>query len=127
MKLAFIDEAENYTIDENGVLRRVSTGRPLKPKVDRHGRLRYGYMVNGIQVHKYTHRLVAEFFSDWYQDDMEVVFKDGNSLNCRIGNLELGPNPVYGVGVTKRYLTKYEPKEVKTFNEEEFIAECRAA
>lgn len=68
------------------------SGRILKRAI-RQGRVNYAFVVlcrNATPENKYVHTLVLEAFVGPRPPDMECRHLDGNSLNCRLGNLEWG-------------------------------------
>lgn len=63
-------------------------GRPLKPSVNPKGYKIVNLSINGNQVGKAVHTLVARAFVDGYAEGLQVNHKDGNKLNNNADNLE---------------------------------------
>ena len=88
-KRIIIDNKEtNYTINENGEVKNLLTGKILKGSYTKAG---YQYMrisVDGIKYRFYTHRKVAEMFVEGYAPDYVVNHINGDKTDNRASNLE---------------------------------------
>lgn len=88
-KKIFINDLETqYSIDEMGRVKNLETGKYLKGSYTRQGYHYIRISVNGIKYRFYTHRKVAEYFVEGYQEDFVVNHKDGNKQNNAASNLE---------------------------------------
>lgn len=67
---------------------RVEKGRVLKQQLDKYGYLFVCFNVNGKQINRKVHRLVAETFISNPDNLPEINHKDNNPLNNNISNLE---------------------------------------
>ena len=63
-------------------------GRILKQQLHHNGYLRVGFYVNGKNVHKLVHRLVAQTFIPNPNGLPEVNHKDGDRTNNNVDNIE---------------------------------------
>ena len=77
---------ENYEVSDIGRVRRISSGRILKPILDSTGYYTQNLSLNGKQAPVRVHRLVAEAFVS--QFNITVNHKDGDKLNNHPDNLE---------------------------------------
>lgn len=83
-----IGDFPNYQVSSNGRVRNITTGRLLKPGINKHG---YPIVVlsnNGVAKTKTVHRLVADTFYDGCHDGLVVDHLDGNKTNNFIANLD---------------------------------------
>ena len=88
------DCAGNYEASSEGDIRRVSTGRILKPRRSHVDDLGYVYVVlyeNGVPHYRYIHQLVARVFIGPCPDGYEVNHRDARPSNNRLANLEYIP------------------------------------
>ena len=89
MKWEDVEGFENYyEVSSEGDLRRKSTGRILKPKIDKDGYLEYCLCVNSQRTYRRGHRLVAIAFIPNPEDKPEVNHKDNIKHHNYIDNLE---------------------------------------
>jgi len=70
--------------------RRRTRGGVLRPKLNKRGYLAVNLVAEGKQRTHEIHRLVASAFLGPRPEGSEVRHLDGDSLNCRIGNLSYG-------------------------------------
>lgn len=82
-----IDGFNNYEISTLGKVKNVKTGRILKAANNGTGYLQVRLCVNGKVVHKYVHRLVAEYFIPNLDNKTDVNHIDEDKLNNRADNL----------------------------------------
>lgn len=80
--------AENYLIDRDGTVYSLRTNRTLVPSKRRNGYLQYNFCINGKQLTRLAHRLVAEKWIDNPLNLPEVNHMDGDKLNNDVLNLE---------------------------------------
>lgn len=94
-----IQDFEDYEINNNGVIRRISyNGNAknkqykvpyyIKPRKDKDGYLRYTLCKNGKMKYFFAHRLVAKTFIPNPNKLPVVNHKDGNKENNNVDNLE---------------------------------------
>lgn len=76
-----------YQVDDLGTVYS-QKGRPLKYSVNPNGYAIVQIIIDGKQVGRSVHTLVARTFIDGYQEGLQVNHKDGNKLNNRADNLE---------------------------------------
>ena len=83
-------ETDAYEVSSDGLIRNAKTGRILKTQIDDHGRERVTIQVNGMKQTRMVHRLVAEAFYNIGLGEANAYHRDGNKLNNRIDNIEIG-------------------------------------
>ena len=85
-----IEGFEDYMVSSDGKVWSLKKGKKkeLKPKTDSCGYLLVRLYINGRQVHKYIHRLVAEAFISNPDNLPQVNHKDENKTNNCVDNLE---------------------------------------
>ena len=76
----------NYFIFENGDVINQKTNKKLKPQNNGNGYLKVTLTIDGKQVQKYVHRLVAELYL--LDKSIQVNHIDGDKSNNHISNLE---------------------------------------
>lgn len=79
-------ESSKYIIYPDGTIINEKTGRPLKPQDNGKGYKKVTLTINGKQIQKYVHRLVAELFLS--TKSIQVNHKNGNKSDNRVENLE---------------------------------------
>lgn len=84
-----VEEYEGlYQVSNLGRVKRVKTGRILKPLKHPHGYLNVGLSKNGIVSNKTIHRLVAKAFIQNLENKPEVNHIDEEKTNNNVNNLE---------------------------------------
>ena len=78
---------KKYQVDDLGVIYS-QKGEPLKPSINPNGYAIVQIVIDGKQVGRSVHTLVARTFVDGYEEGLQVNHKDGNKLNNRTDNLE---------------------------------------
>ena len=89
-KTVIIKGHPNYSIDINGVVTNITTGKILKPSIDKYG-YKYVHLALGKRgkfKQCMIHRAVAEAFIPNLENKPQVNHKDGNKLNNNVNNLE---------------------------------------
>jgi len=76
----------NYLVFENGDIINQKTNKKLKPQNNGNGYLKVTLTIEGKQVQKYVHRLVAELYL--LDKSIQVNHIDGDKSNNHISNLE---------------------------------------
>lgn len=82
-----IEGFENYSIDTEGNVRNVKTGRLLSPAKKHKGYLCVHLFKNGKQNHKTIHRLVAQAFIPNFENKSQVNHKNNLRSDNRVENL----------------------------------------
>lgn len=100
---------ENYSIDEQGVVRNIVKGtvKSVKPNKQT-GYLQVDLWKNNISHKKYIHRLIAEAFIPNPLNLPEVNHIDGNRQNNDISNLEWVDSQGNKIHAVKTGLRKYK-------------------
>lgn len=75
-----------YLVDKNGSIYNENTKRQLKPQNNGNGYLKVTLTINGKQIQKYVHRIVAETYL--INKSIQVNHKDGDKGNNNVSNLE---------------------------------------
>lgn len=112
-KLAFVTMKgvkTNLIISSRGILYALNDGKIeiVKPYLEKSGHLRYSKKINGKDVKKYIHQMVAEAFIPNPKNKPEVHHKDGNELNNDYRNLMWVTHKEHVI-LTK-YLNQYKGK-----------------
>jgi hypothetical protein len=83
---------EDYVISSSGEIRRFPFLRDDVVATNKaaNGGLKVTLGDLGYYSTRMLNRLVAENFLDDYDDQLEVVFIDGDKTNCRVDNLKMG-------------------------------------
>lgn len=79
--------SSEYHVDEFGIVYS-KRGNPLKPSVNPNGYEIVQLMVEGKQIGKAVHTLVARAFVPGFKDGLQVNHKDGDKRNNKADNLE---------------------------------------
>lgn len=101
-----------YEISDEGEVRRISTGKILKQKVEKNGYVRVHLSVDGVAKSELIHRLVAKTFIPNPHKYKTVNHKDENKKNNRVCNLEwcdMSYQNRYGIGAKNRNKAKERP------------------
>jgi predicted P-loop ATPase len=77
-----------YLIYPNGDIVNEKTKRKLKPQNNGNGYLKVTLTIKGVQVQKYIHRLVAEYYIERQKGKNQVNHKNGIKGDNRVENLE---------------------------------------
>ena len=77
-----------YLIFKDGLIKNEKTGRYLKQQNNGRGYMKVTLTINGIQIQRYVHRLIAEYFVDNPFNKKQVNHKDGNKQNNYYSNIE---------------------------------------
>ena len=77
-----------YEVSDAGRVRNVATGRFLKPTTMTIGYTKVSPVMDGKNVHRYVHHLVAEAFIGRRPPGSEVNHIDGDKANASASNLE---------------------------------------
>lgn len=88
MKAFIIPQFKNYTITKNGTIVNSKTGNTLKPSVNPKGYLVAYFSIDGKNISRLLHRLIALTFIPNPENKPQVNHKNGNKLDNRICNLE---------------------------------------
>ena len=83
-----IDGFPNYTINRNGVVKNIVTGKVKKPSKGANGYLYVDLYNQGASKKFYIHRLLGEHFIPNPHNKRTINHKDGNKLNNSLDNLE---------------------------------------
>lgn len=86
--MKIINGFSNYSIDENGIVKNIFTGRIIKPHTDKKGYKRIGLKVGNSRKKFYVHRLVANTFISNPQNKATVNHKNGIKSDNNVNNLE---------------------------------------
>lgn len=100
-----IEGYKDYSVDEQGNVWSLKTGRVLKPEIHTNGYLRVGLFKDGKQKHYRVHRLVAETFIPNPLGLPEVNHIDEDKTNNCVDNLEWCDskyNMNYGTAINRR-------------------------
>lgn len=84
----------NYEVSEDGYITNIRSGRDLQPTAAFGKYMKVRLYENGVGTTHQVHRLVAEAFLPDYDEGFEVELVDFDTLNCAVGNLQMGPRPV---------------------------------
>jgi len=79
---------DKYEVHKDGTIENTKTGRFLKPQNNGSGYLKVTLTIEGKQIQKYVHRLVAEAYSDKPEWANQVNHIDGDKSNNDCQNLE---------------------------------------
>ena len=90
----------------------------LKCSSGNNGYLAVHFFHNKLIYPKYTHRLVAEYFLDNFDNSLQVNHKDFNTANNIVNNLEMVTN-LENAGHKKLAKRKCSIKKGHTLNEEQ--------
>lgn len=82
------NEFTNYAISNLCNVKNITTGKILKPQIDRYGYVYVCLANKGFNKKKKVHRLMAEIFVPNPLSKKEVNHKDGNTKNNLAENLE---------------------------------------
>lgn len=93
-----------YFVCENGDIINSKTNKKLKPQNNGNGYLKVTLSIDGGQIQRYVHRLVAECFL--LNKSLQVNHKDGNKENNNIENLEWCTNSENQIHAHKTGLKK---------------------
>ena len=111
-------EYENtYEVSVFGEVRRIKTGKILKPKIEKNGYVRIRLSQNGIAKSKLLHRIVAKAFIPNPLNHNTVNHKDEKKQNNKMDNLEwvsMSYQNSYGVGAICR--NKFKEKPVNQYD-----------
>jgi len=77
-----------YLISDDGVIVSKRTGRPIKPKLSKHGYMVFTMYGDGRRRTEYVHRVIATAFCPNTKDGSEVNHLDGDKKNNAASNLE---------------------------------------
>lgn len=81
----------NYSVSPTGQVRRESTGKVLKPRIDRYGYVKYTLYRDGVPHYRTAHRLVAlSILGPPPPGKGLVLHKDDNPENNEVSNLYWG-------------------------------------
>lgn len=86
--MKIINGFSNYSIDENGIIKNIFTGRIIKPHTDKKGYKRIGLKIGNSRKNFYVHRLVASTFISNPKNKTTVNHKNGIKSDNNINNLE---------------------------------------
>jgi len=75
-----------YAISKDGTVTNTNTGKTIKPQDNGNGYKKVTLTIDGNQVQKYIHRLVAEAYL--INKSIQVNHKDGDKSNNHVDNLE---------------------------------------
>ena len=89
---------------KQGNAERFVKGRFLKPQIDRYGYLQVNFRVNGKQVHRKVHRIIASCFIPNPDNLPEVNHRDCNIINNLPNNLEWCTSE-YNIAYREKYGT----------------------
>lgn len=84
----------NYEVSNKGEIRNKESGKKISQQKKYNGKVKNDYMrvsirINGKQVCRAVHRMVAECFLEDYSDELEVNHKNSIRNDNRIENLEM--------------------------------------
>lgn len=79
--------SSNYLVNEDGIVIR-KDGKIIKQNITNRGYKMINFCIDGKQIGKSVHTLVARAFCDGYEEGLVVNHKDGNKLNNNANNLE---------------------------------------
>lgn len=79
--------SSEYKVDDCGNVYG-KKGNILKPSINPHGYKIVNLIIDGEQIGKAVHTLVARAFCNGYEEGLQVNHKDGNKLNNNANNLE---------------------------------------
>ena len=82
-----VKDFKNYEVSDEGKIRNISTGRILKPKLNRGGYNIVDLYIKGRAVTKRIHRLVAEAFIPNPDNKSDVNHINENKTDNRVKNL----------------------------------------
>lgn len=77
-----------YQISRNGVVRGLTSNRPVKPYQNNNGYLKVDLYKGCKREHRYVHRLVADAYIKNVSNKSEVNHKDEDKTNNCVENLE---------------------------------------
>ena len=77
-----------YYVSENGDIINSKTNKRLRPQNNGNGYLKVTLTISGIQIQRYIHRLVAEYYVENPRGKKQINHKDGNKQNNNYNNLE---------------------------------------
>ena len=102
---SLIKDYPNYTIDTEGNVTNITTGKVLKPRNAGKGYKIIGLWKNGKSTNFYIHQLVATHFLPNPNNLTEINHRDENKQNNRLENLEWCThkyNVNYGTNIERR-------------------------
>lgn len=106
---------KHHTVDENGQVKNLKTGRVLKPNLRKNGYYLMTIWEDGKSYKRYLHRIIAEAFIPNPDNKRTINHKDGNKQNNILGNLEWA---TYGENVSHAYNTNLH-KSMRILSEDE--------
>ena len=126
------EEVPAYEVSNLGRIRRISTGKILKPVINDKGYAVVFLMHNGRRHDRRVHRLVAEAFYPGDHEGMDVVHLDGDKLNNDVDNLEWRTRKdntriMYETGVRNNGYLKRKVRCVETGEEFDSVRACSRA
>lgn len=86
---AEIEGFPNYLISNMGHISNIKYGRELKPRSNGKGYLKVILYNDGVTLHEYVHRLVAENFLGGFRDGVQVKHYNGDKRNNAAHNLRI--------------------------------------
>jgi len=83
-------QIDKYKIHMDGTISNVKTGKVIKPQDNGRGYKKVTLTINGVQIQKYVHRLVADAYCKKPEttEKLQVNHKDGDKSNNNYLNLE---------------------------------------
>lgn len=93
-----------YLVSRDGRIFNAITGRELKQQNNGNGYLKVTLTINGKQIQKLSHRIVAETYL--INKSIQVNHKDGNKSNNNVDNLEWVTNSENQIHAHKNGLKK---------------------
>ena len=105
IQISLIKDYPNYSIDTEGNVTNITTGRVLKPRNGGNGYLIVTLWENKVGKQYYIHRLVATHFIPNQNNLPQVNHKDENKKNNHVENLEWCTskyNSNYGTGQKRK-------------------------
>ena len=85
-----IDGFPNYFVSNYGRVVNARYDRELTPNLDKNGYMRVCLSRHGEPYFFMVHRLVAAYFLDDYDEEIEVKHHNGDLTDCGILNLYMG-------------------------------------
>lgn len=81
-------QIEKYKVDKSGIILNLRTGKELKPQDNGNGYKKVTLTIDGKQLQRYVHRLVAEAYCVKPEGANQINHIDGNKSNNHYSNLE---------------------------------------
>lgn len=114
-KWRVIEADVRYEVSSSGRVRRIDTGRVLKPWTHRSGHLYVSFCLRGKRTNLQVHRLVLTAFTGPCPSGLEGCHKDGVPQNNVSGNLYWGTR-AQNINDSVRHRDKF-PKSKLTFTQ----------